>query len=107
MDNITVGKIELVTFKKELEKILGKPAEYDYWIKIRRANNGFVLEYPQEEDYLNLPDVIECQDNEKETMANLFYDIAEYFGIMPNKYGNENLNISWDKEGHKYEPPQG
>lgn len=38
----------------------------------------------------------------RETMTRLLEAVAEYFCYTYERYGNKNLNIKWDKKGHKY-----
>jgi len=78
---------------------------FNWELKIKKVSNGFILEFPSEEE--RQPEVIECYDEEKETMTKLLYSVYEHFAsihISENRYGNENLKITWDGEGRKYEP---
>jgi len=86
-----------------LEKKFGdnEPIKWDAYIQ--KVDNGFIITPPDKE---RSPEIIECNGDEKETMTEFLYAIYEYFcsmGIQPNKFGNENLRITWDEEGQKYE----
>ena len=78
-------------------------------LRIKEVSNGFILEWKEdwsEEDDKVIKqeyEVIEETVSEKETMTRLLHRVAIYFGIDDDRYGNENLRISWDKEGRKYE----
>jgi hypothetical protein len=41
------------------------------------------------------------KENEKEALAELLMQIAEWLGYDYDKFGKENLNISFDKKGSK------
>jgi len=74
--------------------------------EIEKVENGFVVSHKEEVDdeYIRVEKRVMEEDNhdEKKCMEVLLYHIAEYFGLQYNKFGKENLNISWDKQGHKY-----
>jgi len=73
-------------------------------MKIDRITNGYILSWDEEVKegvFETQKEVIEDRDTDKETMSALFEWIAEHFGIGYDKWGKENLRISWDKEGHK------
>lgn len=42
-------------------------------------------------------------ENQKEALSKLLYDIAEELGFTYNKFQEGNLNITFDKKGHKLE----
>lgn len=63
---------------------------------IKEVNNGFVLIDNAKEET-----VIEDQDNEQEAMKKMLETIAEYFGFLYDRWGKENLNIQFNKFGHK------
>ena len=73
-------------------------------LKIEKIENGFILSHEEEMDegkFEIIKEVIEEDDEEKETMTQLLERIAEYFGIRYDKYSADNLNIAWNKKGHK------
>lgn len=74
-------------------------------IKIRRIENGFVVAYDdfsEEGEEIEVETVFEEEDDEeKPCMTKLLYFVAEHFGQMYDKWDGENLNITWDKKGHK------
>ena len=45
--------------------------------------------------------VVEEKDDENKTLIEVLYVIAEKLGFTYNKYGENNLNITFDKKGHK------
>jgi hypothetical protein len=76
-------------------------------IKITEGKNGFVLTYLETlEDGIVAPatEVIECDGLERDTLKYLLVRVAEFFDTFEtryNKFGNENLSVSWDKPGSK------
>lgn len=85
-------------------------------IKIRKADNGFILtERYWDGDNIEeglkikeeiIEEVIEEADDEKEALKRLLLLVAEKFGYMEDKYGKENLRISFDGKGRKVENAQ-
>lgn len=75
---------------------------------IEEADNGYILTVDYEDSD---PDIkparilIEEKSNEKETFSSLVIELTEHLGrdIQYDKYSKENLNITWDKPGHKLE----
>ena len=79
-----------------------------YAINIEKITNGYILKWEEEIEekvYKGYKYVIEGEEdmNSNETMKRLLEYIAEHFGQQYDKWGKENLNITFDKEGHKYE----
>lgn len=74
-------------------------------ITIQEAENGFIItnEIKAENEKTVEIFVIEDNDDDNETMINLLKKISECFGIFYNKYNENNLNISFNKKGHKVE----
>ena len=73
-------------------------------IEIEKSDKGYILSRKEEiEDgtFRTEKEVIEENDTEKKTMSRLLYRIAEFFGDNYDKYGKENLKISWNKKGSK------
>lgn len=73
-------------------------------LKIEKINNGFILSYEAESDEDKIEivrEVIEECDDENETMTRLLERVGEYFGSHYDKYAENNLNITWNKKGHK------
>jgi hypothetical protein len=70
---------------------------------------GFIVTqtYLQEVDehgnkiYSQEVELIEETDNEKADLQRLLECIAEKCGYSYDKFGSENLNITFDKKGHK------
>jgi hypothetical protein len=69
-------------------------------IIIKDADNGYIIEkiYEDEKDVF----VIEDNDDEQELTKKLLETIAELTGVTYDKWGKNNLSITFDKEGHKY-----
>lgn len=71
---------------------------------IQEAENGFIITLlPVTDDDLIVNEIIENEGTDKEAMTKLLTKIAEHFGESYNKYSKENINITWDKKGHKVE----
>ena len=70
---------------------------------ITKVENGFTIVYSEDADegIRHTTEVIECSGNEKETMTKVFEWVADQFGLSYEKFGSENLSISWDGKGHK------
>ena len=76
-------------------------------IKIKHIENGFIVVY----DDFNINDEkievetvfedIDIDDDKKVCMTRLLYFIAEHYGHQYDKWAKNNLNITWDKKGHK------
>lgn len=75
-------------------------------LKIMWAENGYVLDY-EEEIYEGVKvlrhAVIEDIDSEEDCMKRMLERVAEHFGYSYNKFSDKNLNITFDKKGHKVE----
>jgi hypothetical protein len=73
--------------------------------KIIKADNGFVIEYQEEteDNRFETKRIVVEGGDEQEEMTGLLYAIAEFFGENYNKFAGDNLNITWDKKGHKIE----
>jgi ribulose bisphosphate carboxylase small subunit len=80
----------------------------DERIEIIKADNGYIVTHTYIEDTqpngINImaqdTTVIEG-DTDKEALKKMLEAVAEYSGVMYDKYGKENLRISFDKKGHK------
>lgn len=73
-------------------------------IIIEKAGNGFILRWVEQMDddfQREEAEVIEDVDEERKALTSLLERIAEWAGYNYDKYGKENLSISWDKKGHK------
>jgi len=80
--------------------------------KIEKVEDGFIItNYIWEDTTENgtpiikeYKKVIETGDmDEKEELKTVLFRVADLLGYMYNKYGEENLNITFDKKGHKLE----
>ena len=75
-------------------------------LKIKKAQNGFIISWKEEiEDniFREVSEVIEGRESEQEEMRRLLEFVAGNFGFHYSKYGNDNINITFDKKGHKVE----
>lgn len=72
---------------------------------IREAENGWIViqEIKTDEGVDTHRHVVEYDDGDNEGMAKLLKLVAELNGCKYNKYRDDNLNISFDKKGHKLE----
>ena len=82
-------------------------------ITIKQIDNGFIVEskYPDmdtevyaiTEDYTNESEEerFATTDETKICIGRLLDKINDLVGVQYDKYGKENLNITWDKTGHK------
>ena len=73
-------------------------------LKIKECETGFVLMYGVETrddvwETVYVP--IEDSGDEHDLFRRLLERVADHFGYEYNKYGFENLNIKFDKTGHK------
>ena len=108
-----IGKIEQLTdsvssmqkILNKLEKKFGDQESFKWDLYITKVDNGFILTPGDNEES---PEVIECDGDERDTMQELLIAVYNQFSSMDtgyNKWKNDNLRISWDEEGHKYEEP--
>ena len=73
-------------------------------ITIRQSDNGFFLEWKEysendAEYLLNYSRVVEAKEGSEDTaMADMLYQVAEFFGNVYQKYSDKNLNITFDKD---------
>lgn len=77
---------------------------------INTGDDGYIIRYkfidasPEGKEIWNETlSVVEASDNDKDSMCKMLYKVAELFGEAYNKYSNENLSITFDKVGHRYE----
>ncbi len=79
-------------------------------IEVHCAGNGFIIKeniYDHTDD--DGKDIFDEKvsiinmDSDKEDLTKVFELIADWFGYSYDKYGKENLKISWDKKGHRVE----
>ena len=74
-------------------------------LKIIEAENGYILESVYYETDIRLVKeykVVEDVHGEPD-LIRLLENVAEYFGYEYDKFGKENINITFDKPGHKVE----
>lgn len=90
-------------------------------LTIEQTNNGYILSwqeeglerrpslsaisetYPETLVFREQKEVIEGDEEDNKVIEKLLYRVAEFFGAPYEKYGENNLNISWNKKGHKLE----
>lgn len=71
---------------------------------IETATNGYILRTPPEtEEEIEEVEVFEDEGDEKKAFESLVYHLAENFGFLYDKWKKDNLNIKWNKKGHKYD----
>jgi len=73
-------------------------------LKITEISNGFILAFDVQltDEIMELEQiVVEDTGDEKELFKRMLEKVAEYFGYEYNKWKSENLNITFDKPGHK------
>ena len=73
-------------------------------LRISEANNGYVLSHDVEiEDnvWVEELEVVEEVDDENDLFRKLLTKVAEHFGINYDEFSHNNLNISFDRKGHK------
>jgi hypothetical protein len=75
---------------------------------VRTDDEGFIIkiETPNIDEnglFLGMEETVEIVNNEeeKESIINLLYKVADWCGYNYDKYSKENINITWDKKGHK------
>lgn len=74
-------------------------------INIKRVNNGFIItskDLSEMNAEIEIETVFESgEEDEKKCLADVLYFIAQEFGYSYDKWKEDNLNITWDKKGHK------
>ena len=80
----------------------------DWEIKIRKVENGYILEWEDESEsqenyFINNTKVFEIEENcdedklnELKTLENVLWEITNYFGVYYSKHDKYNLTISID-----------
>jgi len=111
MSDFPIGKIENLltrgmypsTVDSMVEEVTARVLEaldenktVEWSIKLRKIDNGFLLT-----DDNGLYECLECDT--RETFGIFLERIADFFGEGYNKFRKDNLNITWDKKGHKCE----
>lgn len=79
-------------------------------MEIAQTDNGYILqEYFWEDSTKSGEKIIgsntfvfeEDYNDDKKSLIDLLFKVAETLGFSYDKYGKENLNITFDKKGHK------
>lgn len=68
-------------------------------LNIKSVNNGYQLVWRGDE--IEIQVIENINDNDEETMTRMLTAVAEHFGYNYDKFSDKNLNISFDKKGHK------
>lgn len=68
-------------------------------ITIEQVENGYILFFHDEEQTKK----VVCADDEQADLKKLLYEVAECFGEPYDKYSETNVNITFDRKGHKFE----
>ena len=63
-------------------------------IKIEKTTNGYIIYIDEEKTVIQEDDL-----DDKKTITDLLYLIAEHFGFNYDGFSKENLNITWNKKG--------
>lgn len=78
-------------------------------LNIKKVNNGYILSWKEQDDEGTLIERCEVLEEQKfdgdsslETKILLEF-IANHFGYSYDRYGKNNLNITFDGLGHKVE----
>lgn len=75
-------------------------------LRIKEVSNGFVLSwwYRETEDR-EVTDMVVVEDtgDEHDLFQRFLEKVAEHFGYTYDKWGKENLSITFDRKGHKVE----
>ena len=72
-------------------------------LRIVEGNNGYALYYEEENVWTEEFEVVEETDDINETFRVLLERVAERFGMSYDKFSSTNLNVTFDKKGHKVE----
>ena len=69
-------------------------------IQIETADNGIILKVKQDSEDTDV-NVFQYNDDSRDALKECLENIATMLGYDYDKYGKENINISFDKKGHK------
>lgn len=84
-------------------------------ITIKQIDNGFIIESKYQEMDTKIyavtenditteeDDMYKTRDEAKVCTGKLLYKLSELLGFDYDKFSEENLNITWNKKGHKVE----
>ena len=74
-------------------------------LEIEKCLNGWIIKSYEEveEGKFNPIKELIVDTEGHEGMTNLLTKVAEYFGFQYDKYGSDNLEITWGKKGSKVE----
>lgn len=70
-------------------------------LTIYEVENGYMLEWHEEDDAEAKIAVVEHNDGFGPSMEKLLTGVAERFGYEYDEFGLRNLHISFNKRGHK------
>jgi len=75
-------------------------------LKIIESGGGYVLvfDYWETDDRMET-DYIPIEDfaGEEDCLKRMLLAVADHFGFHYDRYGRENINITFDRKGHKVE----
>lgn len=78
---------------------------HEWKCEVIKAENGYVIrseeESENEEEYKKIETIAIENEDEKEAFTGMALKLADYFGLHYDKYGSENLNVLFNKKGHK------
>ena len=94
----------------------------EWKVNITKAENGFIMSWKEnlddnttvirrhvseetyyyDSEYL-MYEELQGVDSEKVAFTRMVYALADHFGFTYNKYGSDNLKITWDSKGEKLE----
>ena len=77
-------------------------------LKIKSINNGFLVSWVEDWSSEENKDIRQQQEaivgeDDKELLKNLFEFIAGHAGYIYDRFSKDNLNITFDKKGHKFD----
>lgn len=73
-------------------------------MEIQTIFNGYLIKYWEEDDdgeEEEIIEVVEETDDENEAIIKLLYRTAEILGFRYDKFSDTNLNINFNRKGHK------
>lgn len=90
-----------------------KDDEIEPGIRIENVDNGFIIYYSDSKTLITTPEWTKDEysqykgmDETQRLAAALLYEIYDWFFDSYDKWDNKNLNIQFNREGHKYVNPE-
>jgi hypothetical protein len=82
------------------EEIAIEKVSETWKVLVKKADNGFLLEWISDADdgeskvlHQKVIEEKNTEDGELEAMKDLLWEVKEYFGVYYSKHNNKNLNI--------------